>query len=202
MKRRAFITLVGGAAAWPMVARGQQPERMRRIGVLMTTSASDPEGQARIAAFLQGLQQLGWIEGRSAQIDIRWSEGDADRVRKYATELIAPRAGRHLGSWQCDGGAIASGDPHHTDRVRACSGSGWRRHRQQLGAAGRQRHRFYYVRIRHEREMAGTAQRDRAGRDTSRDHSGFRHNRGDRPVGLNPVDSAVARPRGNPGQHA
>jgi putative ABC transport system substrate-binding protein len=89
VRRREFIAALGGAAAWPMVARGQQPERMRRIGVLMTTAASDPEGQARIAAFLQGLQQLGWIDGRSAQIDIRWSEGDADRVRKYATELIA-----------------------------------------------------------------------------------------------------------------
>ncbi len=89
MKRREFITLVGGTAAWPLAARAQQSERVRRIGVLMTTAADDPEGQARIAAFLQGLQQLGWIDGRNARIDTRWSEGDVDRVRRYTAELIA-----------------------------------------------------------------------------------------------------------------
>jgi putative tryptophan/tyrosine transport system substrate-binding protein len=89
MKRRAFISLLGGAAAaWPVAARAQQAERVRRIGVLMAV-ADDPEGQARIAAFLQGLQQLGWAEGRNLQIDTRWGAGDADRFRKYAAELVA-----------------------------------------------------------------------------------------------------------------
>jgi ABC-type uncharacterized transport system substrate-binding protein len=89
MKRRQFILALGGAAAWPLAARAQQPERMRRIGVLMDFPADDPESQARIAAFLQGLQASGWSVGRNARIDYRWSAGDADRMRKYATELVA-----------------------------------------------------------------------------------------------------------------
>jgi putative tryptophan/tyrosine transport system substrate-binding protein len=88
MKRRDFITLLGGAAAWPVAARAQQGERMRRIGVLVAV-ADDPEGQTRIAAFLQGLQQLGWVDGRNVQIDMRWAAGDPDRFRKYAAELVA-----------------------------------------------------------------------------------------------------------------
>jgi putative ABC transport system substrate-binding protein len=89
MRRREFITLLGGAvAAWPLAARAQG-ERMRRIGVLMSLAADDTEGQARLAAFLQGLQQLGWIDGRNVQIDTRWGAGDADRTRRYAAELVA-----------------------------------------------------------------------------------------------------------------
>ena len=90
MRRREFITLLGGAAAaWPLAARAQQGERMRRIGVLMSLAADDPEGQARIAAFLQALQQLGWTDGRNVRIDTRWAAGDADRIRRYAAELVA-----------------------------------------------------------------------------------------------------------------
>src|SRR6516165_3091326 len=89
-KRREFITLLGGAAAaWPLAARAQQPERMRRIGVLMSGGASDPERQFWLAAFLQGLQQLGWSEGRNVRIDTRWATGNADLYRTYATELVA-----------------------------------------------------------------------------------------------------------------
>ena len=87
--RRQFITLLGGAAvAWPLTARAQQPERMRRIGVLMHLAADDPEGQARHAAFLQGLQQSGWSAGRNVRIDTRWGASEADR-RRYAEELVA-----------------------------------------------------------------------------------------------------------------
>src|SRR5262245_62715928 len=89
MKRRAFITLLGGAAAWPLAASAQQPERMRRIGVLIPYAADDPEGQARIAAFLQGLQQLGWTEGRNVRIDFRWGAANAERIRRDAAELVA-----------------------------------------------------------------------------------------------------------------
>jgi ABC-type uncharacterized transport system substrate-binding protein len=90
MQRRQFITLVGGTViAWPLSARAQQPDRMRRIGVLMSVAADDPEGQARIAAFLQGLQQLGWTDGRNVRIDTRWAAGSADDVPKYAAELVA-----------------------------------------------------------------------------------------------------------------
>jgi putative ABC transport system substrate-binding protein len=88
IRRRQFITLLGGAAAWPVAARAQQPERMRRIGVLMSTAADDPEGQARIAAFHQGLQQLGWTIGHNVRIDSRWPAGDPERFRRYAAELV------------------------------------------------------------------------------------------------------------------
>jgi putative ABC transport system substrate-binding protein len=88
LKRRNFITLLGGAAAaWPLTARAQQPERMRRIGVLMGV-ADDAEGQARVKALEQGLQELGWIEGRNVRIDYRWTGGDATRIRTYAAELV------------------------------------------------------------------------------------------------------------------
>jgi putative ABC transport system substrate-binding protein len=89
VKRREFITLIGGAATWPLAARAQQPEGMRRIGVLMNTAADDPEGQARNTAFVQALQQFGWTEGRNIRIDYRWSAGNADRTRGYAAELVA-----------------------------------------------------------------------------------------------------------------
>jgi putative ABC transport system substrate-binding protein len=89
LKRREFVTLLGGAAAWPLAARAQQPERVRRIGVLMNVAAADPEGQAQVAAFLQALQKLGWSEGRNVRIDIRWGENDVERDRRYGTELLA-----------------------------------------------------------------------------------------------------------------
>ena len=88
--RREFIALLGGAAAmWPRGARAQQRERMRRIGVLMPFTADDQEGQARLLAFAQGLQQMGWTIGSNLRIDARWGAGDAERNRKYATELLA-----------------------------------------------------------------------------------------------------------------
>jgi putative ABC transport system substrate-binding protein len=89
MKRREFITLLGGAAAaWPLVARAQQGERVRRIGLLMGV-ADDREGQARVTALKQGLQELGWTEGRNIQIEPRFTGADADRIRAYAAELVA-----------------------------------------------------------------------------------------------------------------
>jgi ABC-type uncharacterized transport system substrate-binding protein len=87
--RREFITLLGAAAGWPLAARAQQPAQVRRIGVLMPLAENDPVGQARIAAFVQGLQQSGWTDGRNLRIDYRWSEGDANRIRSLAIELIA-----------------------------------------------------------------------------------------------------------------
>ncbi len=90
MKRREFITLLGGAVAgWPLAARAQQGERMRRIGVLTNVAGDDPVGRARLAAFLQALQQLGWTDSRNVRIDYRWTLGDAERGRKFAAELIA-----------------------------------------------------------------------------------------------------------------
>jgi putative ABC transport system substrate-binding protein len=89
LNRREFITLLDGAAAWPLAARAQQPDKMRRVGVLMTLAADDPQSMARIAAFLQGLQQLGWTDGRDVRIEYRWGAADADRIRKGAAELVA-----------------------------------------------------------------------------------------------------------------
>ena len=88
MRRREFITLLG-AAAWPLAARAQPPDRVRRIGVLMSTAADDAQGQAYSAAFAQGLQQLGWEVSRNVRIDYRWGAGDTDRFRRYAAELVA-----------------------------------------------------------------------------------------------------------------
>jgi putative ABC transport system substrate-binding protein len=88
--RRNFIALLGGtAAAWPIAARAQQAQRMRRVAALMPYTANDPQSQNRNAAFLQGLQQLGWIVGQNLQIEYRWSEGNEDDTRKYAAELVA-----------------------------------------------------------------------------------------------------------------
>ncbi len=90
MRRREFIALLGsGVAGWPLAARAQQRERMRHIGVLMPYTATDPQMQIRNAAFLQGLQQLGWTVGQNVQIDYRWSAGNIDDTRKYAVELVA-----------------------------------------------------------------------------------------------------------------
>ena len=89
LKRRDFIALLGSTAAWPLAAHAQQPERMRRIGVLTPFAADDPEAKARVDAFVQALQQLGWSVGRNVQIDIRWGAGDAERTRHYAAELVA-----------------------------------------------------------------------------------------------------------------
>ena len=89
MNRRAFLGMLVGAAAWPLAARAQQPERMRRIGVLMPSASADSEYQARMAAFVQELQKLGWTDGRNARIDSRWGDGDAGLTRKYAAELVA-----------------------------------------------------------------------------------------------------------------
>src|SRR5262245_66438431 len=87
MRRREFITLIGGAAAtWPLAVGAQQRERVRRIGSL-TGIADDSTTQARLATFLETLQQLGWTEGQNVQVDRRWGGGDADRIRKYAAEL-------------------------------------------------------------------------------------------------------------------
>ena len=90
MRRREFIALLGGtAAAWPVAASAQEDDRIRRVGVLLSLSGSDPQGQARFKAFVEGLQELGWSDGHNVRIDTRWSEGDADRSRRYAVELVA-----------------------------------------------------------------------------------------------------------------
>jgi putative ABC transport system substrate-binding protein len=93
MRRREFITLLGGAAAtWPLAARAQQGERMRRVGVLMHTTPDEPDSQTRITALGQGLQEAGWSVGRNLRIDVRWSSGSEALLRKNAEELVAAGA--------------------------------------------------------------------------------------------------------------
>jgi putative tryptophan/tyrosine transport system substrate-binding protein len=93
VRRRQFITLLGSAvAAWPLAARAQPTDQKRRVGVLMHMSENHAEGQARVAAFREGLQELGWIDGRNLRLEVRWGVGDAERIRTFAAELVALRA--------------------------------------------------------------------------------------------------------------
>ena len=88
MRRREFIAGLGAASAWPLVARAQQGERMRRIGVLMNTVATDAEFQSYVAVFIQGLRQLGWVEGQNLRVDVRWNSGNAGLSQTYAARLV------------------------------------------------------------------------------------------------------------------
>ena len=202
MRRREFITLLGGAAAWPLAARAQQPERVRRIGVLMNVAADDPEGQARLAAFLQGLQQLGWTVGRNVRIDYPLGRGRCRRLRKYAAELVALAPDVILAT-----GSLAVAPLLQATRtvpivfaiVADPVGAGFV---DSLARPGGNATGFTHVRIRHEREMAGAAQGDRAERDASGGPSGSRHTLRDRPVRRDPVRGAVARRGGEPDQRA
>ena len=115
--------------AWPLAARAQQAERVRRIGVLLPLTADDPQSPARLAAFQQGLQQLGWTEGRNVQIDYRWGAGDAEHLRKHAAELVALVPDVIL-AWGVNRGVVATGDPHRADRVHVVRRSGRRRLRR------------------------------------------------------------------------
>jgi len=119
IRRREFITLLGGgAAAWPLAARAQQGGRMRRIGVLMNLAADDPESTARVTAFAQGLQELGWSIGRNVQIDTRWAAADADLFRRYVAELVAAAPEGHPGLYQLRSSTVAAGDSYRTDCIR------------------------------------------------------------------------------------
>jgi putative tryptophan/tyrosine transport system substrate-binding protein len=89
VKRREFITVLGGAAVWPLTSHAQQSERVRRIGVLIPLAADDPQSQRRLTAFVQGLQELGWTDGRNIRIETRWTAGDTDRMRRHAAELVS-----------------------------------------------------------------------------------------------------------------
>ena len=112
MRRREFIRLLGGAATWPLGVRAQQADRGRRIGALMALAADDSEGQARLAAFLRGLQEAGWVAGRNVQIDYRWGAGDADRTRRYVAELVALAPDVILGA-----GSLSLGPLLQTTRI-------------------------------------------------------------------------------------
>jgi putative tryptophan/tyrosine transport system substrate-binding protein len=118
MRRREFVSALGGAAVWPLVARAQQAERVRRIGVLINLSENDPMGPGFVAVFQQQLQELGWVDGRNARIDIRWGAGGDDRYRQYAAELVglAPDVSPPAG------GAAARRGALEVPRQARCSG--------------------------------------------------------------------------------
>ena len=138
MRRREFIALLGGAAAaWPLAARAQQPERMRRIGVLMHTAADDTDGQTRLAAFLQGLQERGWAVGRNVHIDIRWAAANADRFRSHAADLLALAPDVILASTSPSVAAFQKATSHRANRVCGDGRSGCPGFRRQYCSARR-----------------------------------------------------------------
>jgi hypothetical protein len=144
MRRRKFLSLVGGAAAtWPLAARAQQPDRMRRIGVLMTYDESDPEGQSLVAAFRGALQKLGWAEGRNIQIDTRWGTLDAELRQRFAKELVALQPDLIFSQSYSHHRRAAATDAHYPYHFRERRRSGRQRLRRELGAARRQRHRLH-----------------------------------------------------------
>ena len=127
MRRRRFITLIGGTAAmWPLAARAQQPDRIRRIGVFSGAAEDDQDNKARIAVFVKELQQLGWSDGRNLRIDYRFAAGNSENFPKYATELVALGARRHSDQWRCSG-VNAPSHPHGANRICVCRRSGRRR---------------------------------------------------------------------------
>ena len=145
MRRREFISLLGGAAAtWPFAARAQQPGQVRRIGVLMGYAESDRTGQAFVAAFREELQKLGWAEGRNIRIDTRWAPpGDAKLRQQFAKELVALQPDLILSHSHSHHGSLAATNAHHPHRFRDRFRSGRQRLRREHSAAGRQRHRFH-----------------------------------------------------------
>jgi len=127
MRRREFITLLGGAAtAWPLAARAQQGERMRRIGVLMHLAADDPESPTRIAALRQGLQHFGWADGGNLRIDYRWAKGESRSISSRCQGIDPTLAGCPCGQHQPRGTGAPSGNSHVADCLHQCRRSGWR----------------------------------------------------------------------------
>jgi putative ABC transport system substrate-binding protein len=117
MRRREFISLLGGAAAaWPLAARAQQTGSMRRIGVLVGYTENDPTAHPRLAAFQQGLNELGWREGRNIRIDIRFAAADPERMRSYAAELVGMAPERDSCNDDPSHSSPAATNPHHPDR--------------------------------------------------------------------------------------
>jgi len=198
-KRREFIMLLGGAAAWPLAARAQQGERIRRIGVLMHLAADDPEGQARHATFLQGLQQSGWTVGRNLRIDTRWGASEADR-RRYAAELVALVPDVILASnsqatlaLQAATSAVPIVFANVTDPVAA----GFVESLARPGGNTTGFTLFEYGISAKWLELLKETRRDASG-----GHSGGNQPRGDRPVRRNPVGGAVPWSAGELGRGA
>ena len=145
MKRREFITLLGGAAALAAAARAQQAERMRRIGVLMPSRRTTRKRRLASRPSSRGCSELGWIDGRNVRIEYRWATGDADQHSRTRCGIGRACAGRHPCCRHRVDAAAAAGDPHRADRVRQRRRSGRRRFRREPGATGRKHHRVSRV---------------------------------------------------------
>ena len=160
MRRREFITLLGGAAGWPLAARAQQP-KVYRIGVLMGIAEGDEESQGRIATLRQTLQELGWIEGRNVQFEVRFSAGDPEQARDYAAELLSLTPDVVLAHSSLALGALrqaARTIPIVFAQVPDPVGGGFV---AKSAASGRQHHRLHELRVPDEQQMARAAQGDR-----------------------------------------
>ena len=138
IRRREFITLLCGAAAWPLAARAQQPAKLPTIGVL---GRGTPSAWSQwVAAFVQRLRELGWIEGRTVAIEYRWAEGRTERYAEIAAEFVRLKVDVIVTAGERSSRGKA-GDIGHPDRLRGGGRPGWQRHGRELGATGRQRHR-------------------------------------------------------------
>ena len=162
MQRRDFLGVLGGAVAWPLSARAQQPEPTRRIAVLTGYAANDPLSQPRIAAFLQGLSELGWSDSRNLQIDYRWTGADVEQIKEFAKELVALEPDVILAQSTPVTAALqreTTGIPIvFVIRVRSCRC----RLCRQPSAARWQHYRLHQFRRVNGRQVAGAAQRGRA----------------------------------------
>ena len=159
-RRELVVTLVGAASAWPLAARTQQPERMRRVGVLMGFSESDRQGRAFVAAFRDELQKLGWVEGRNIRIDIRWAAGDTALMQRFAKELVALQPDLILSHLTPTTTALLQQTriiPIVFALVADPIGSGFV---ASFARPGGQRHRFHLYRADDGRQMGGTSQGD------------------------------------------
>jgi putative tryptophan/tyrosine transport system substrate-binding protein len=156
MKRREFIASASLVAVWPLAALAQQPERVRRIGVLMNVNADDRDQQANVATFVQILRQLGWVDGGNIQIEIRWAGGDFAAIRRHAEQLVALAPDVLVSTGNAGMGPLLQATRTVPIVFCKCTRRGWLRLRRQPGGARRQRDRSYSIRIQFEREMART----------------------------------------------
>jgi hypothetical protein len=141
-RRREFIALMGGtAAAWPFAVSAQQPERIRRIGVLMGFAEEDQIWQDYLSNFRQRLQELGWAVCRNVQIDYRFTGENTERIRIAAEELVALRAGHNLCFHKSSSVSPDEGNAHDSDRLHVGVRFGWKRLRRETGASWRECHR-------------------------------------------------------------
>src|ERR1019366_6435878 len=202
MRRRDFLGVLGGAAAWPLAVRAQQADGMRRIGVLLPANASDMKFQIQVQAFEQELKKFGWMIGRNVQIETRWATANDAEIRRNAAELVAIKPDVILAHGSSTVGPMqqatqtipivfpVAGDPVAAGFVES------------LARPGGQHHRFFNVRIQYRREVAGIAQADCASLDAGGCLAATRATRCTRAVWRDSVCCAIARGGGQANKRA